>query len=96
MAWFLNHYHCDDCGADWEDEWSCCCDDECPVCGSGDWSPVASDDLTFAVTEDDEGFVVFESPKEAEDKPSYRRMAIAPTAEAASAYISYRQAAYWD
>lgn len=54
MAWFLNHYHCDDCGADWEDEWSCCCDDECPVCGSGDWSPVESDDVTFVVEPEDD------------------------------------------
>lgn len=49
MAWYRNHYHCGDCGTDWDDEWSCCCDDECPNCRSGDWSPVESDDLTFIV-----------------------------------------------
>ncbi len=88
MAWFLNHYHCDDCGADWEDEWSCCCDDDCPECGSRHWSPVASDDLTFVISEDDNGFAVFESPRTAEDKPRYTRVAVAPSAEAATAYIT--------
>ena len=95
MAWYVNHYHCGDCGADWDDEWSCCCDDECPNCGSGDWSPVESDDLTFVVEPEDGRFAVFESPVSAEDKPRYARMAVAPSAEAARAYITYRQAAYW-
>lgn len=96
MAWFLNHYHCGDCGADWKDEWSCCCDDECPNCGSSDWSPVKSEDLTFIVERGEDGFVVFESPFGAEDKPRYARVAVAPTAEAASAFIECRQAIYWD
>lgn len=33
---FINKYKCDD-GHDlveWEDQWSCACDDECPECGS--------------------------------------------------------------
>lgn len=29
----INHYHCDDCGEEWEDQWSCACNDECPTCG---------------------------------------------------------------
>lgn len=28
-----NTYECD-CGATWEDIWSCACDDECPECGT--------------------------------------------------------------
>lgn len=32
-AWFLNHYECD-WGAEWTDEWSCTCDDDCPECGA--------------------------------------------------------------
>lgn len=37
---WLNHYRCecDPAGTFWEDEWSCQCDDECPVCGH-DLSP---------------------------------------------------------
>lgn len=31
---FTNHYHCEDCDVEWEDEWSCACDDECPECGT--------------------------------------------------------------
>jgi hypothetical protein len=28
----VNHYECV-CGENWTDQWSCQCDDECPVCG---------------------------------------------------------------
>jgi len=31
--WLLVNYECD-CGAEWSDEWSCACDDECPSCGA--------------------------------------------------------------
>ena len=96
MAWFRNHYHCGDCGTDWEDEWSCSCDDECPECGSGDWSPVESEDLTFLVEPEEGRFAIYESPLSADDKPRYGRVAVAPSPEAAAAYITYRQAAYWD
>jgi len=96
MAWFLNHYHCDDCGTDWQDEWSCGCDDDCPECGSRHWSPMRSDDLTFVIEPEDGRFAVHESPVDADDEPSYARVAVAPTAESATAYITSRQAAYWD
>jgi hypothetical protein len=33
MAWFLVKYKCEQCDETWEQEWSCCCDDECPSCG---------------------------------------------------------------
>ena len=95
MAWCRNFYHCTDCGTHWEDEWSCCCDDECPVCGSGDWSPYESEDLTFLVEKEDGQFVVWESPIGAEDGPNYSRVAVAPSAHGARSYITYRQAAYW-
>lgn len=29
---YLNHYHCDECGAAWQDKWECACDDRCPKC----------------------------------------------------------------
>gem|GEM_PF-2228758 len=32
--WFINHYVCPTCGAAWDDEWDCMCDDECPGCGA--------------------------------------------------------------
>jgi rubrerythrin len=35
---YTNHYHCDDCGVSWIDQWSCAVDDECPKCGK-DISP---------------------------------------------------------
>jgi hypothetical protein len=85
MAWFQNHYHCGDCGTEWEDEWSCCCDDECPNCGSGDWSPVESEDLTEVVEETSHGFVVMRSPDSADDKPRY-----VPVAQFASEELAIR------
>jgi predicted nucleic acid-binding Zn-ribbon protein len=71
MAWYRNHYHCGDCGTDWQDEWSCCCDDECPECGSRHWSPVESEDLTEVVIANTSSFVVMRSPAHADDKPRY-------------------------
>jgi hypothetical protein len=89
MAWFVNHYHCDDCDTDWDDEWSCCCDDECPSCGSGDWSPVESDDLTFVVEQDDDNaFSVYESPIGAEHSPDYQLAAIALPLASSSTSLS--------
>jgi len=29
---FVNHYHCDACEEEWQDTWSCACNDRCPVC----------------------------------------------------------------
>ncbi|HEV7345848.1 MAG TPA: hypothetical protein VGN60_09500 [Devosia sp.] len=98
MAWFRNHYRCGDCGTAWGDEWSCCCDDECPGCGSSDWSPYDSDDLTFIteVDENDSKVTIFESPPSAEHKPAYRVVAVALSSDAAKAYIKQRMATYRD
>ena len=71
MAWYRNFYNCTDCGTSWEDEWSCCCDDECPECGSGDWSPYESEDLTEVIEQRGEEFAVLRSPEDADDRPSY-------------------------
>lgn len=75
MAWYRNKYVCTDCGTGWVDEWSCCCDDECPNCGSGDWSPVESEDLTEVIEEVAGSFLVMRSPDTADDKPRYRAIA---------------------
>lgn len=96
MAWYCNHYHCDDCGTDWEDEWSCCCDDECPSCGSRHWSPHKSDDLTFLLEADTRGIAIYESPISAEHGPNYTLVAIAPSKRDASTFVRCRMAAYWD
>ena len=73
MTWFINHYHCTDCDTKWSDEWSCCCDDECPNCGSRNWSPIDSDDFSVIVSESGGEYVVLLSPPEVEeDKPRYR------------------------
>lgn len=41
---FHNTYSCDECGVEWEDEWSCEVDDDCPCCGSA-ITPSRSDRL---------------------------------------------------
>lgn len=75
MAWYRNHYHCGDCGTDWEDEWSCCCDDECPECGSRHWSPLESEDLTEVTVICPAGVAVLRSPENADHRPRYRMLA---------------------
>lgn len=77
MAWFLNSYHCNGCGATWDDEWSCACADDCPDCRRGDIEPVESENLTVVVRHpwmpDSKGsWRVLVSPPEAEDRPAYR------------------------
>ena len=42
---FLNYYRCEACGHEWEDEWSCMCDDDCPACCARHMSPYESDEL---------------------------------------------------
>ena len=39
---YLNYYRCER-GHEWTDEWDCTCDDECPTCGGGNYTPVKSE-----------------------------------------------------
>lgn len=39
--WYINSYYCPDCDEEWNDEWDCSCDDECPICGKK-YTPVKS------------------------------------------------------
>lgn len=41
---FINHYKCAQCGYEWEDEWDCACDDDCPSCGARHMQPYESDE----------------------------------------------------
>ena len=34
--WLQIDYHCPACEHDWQEEWSCACDSECPQCGARD------------------------------------------------------------
>ena len=38
----VNLYRCPDCGEEWEDTWSCACNDKCPGCGLKDIEPYRS------------------------------------------------------
>jgi hypothetical protein len=77
--WFHNRYHHQDCKTSWDDEYSCTCNDRCPVCNA-EIEPESSDDLTVVVLENavDEcyygRFGVYLSPESAEHDPDYTRV----------------------
>jgi predicted nucleic acid-binding Zn-ribbon protein len=76
MAWYLNTYECSKCGHTWDDEWSCCCDDDCPECGASDFSPLESKDLSVYVEKDGSGnFSIFYSSPDAANSPEYKILA---------------------
>lgn len=84
MAWYLNKYSCCECGTRWEDEWSCMCDDEFPVCPRLDFSPTYSDDISAFTEIDRHGhFNIYFSPPEAAHDPDYRLLASVPNADLA-------------
>jgi hypothetical protein len=47
---YTNYYRHNKCDAEWQDDHSCQCDDECPVCGTA-ISPYKSDDIVSGETE---------------------------------------------
>lgn len=93
MAWFNNHYKYERCHSQWQDEWSCMCDDDCPVCGARHMTPYDSEDLTEIIEQYKEQFVVLRSPDTAEHEPCYEEVDRFDTLEAASAYlVGYKRA----
>jgi hypothetical protein len=86
MAWFANHYVCEDCGCHWTDEWSCACDDECPECGS-DMSPVDSNDLTRIIERRGDVYAVLRSPPTAEHSADYRLVIELPDLRQAEEFL---------
>jgi hypothetical protein len=88
MAWFRNQYVCEECEESWEDEWSCCCDDDCPHCGARHMEPVDSIDLTEVIEECQGEFLVFISPDSAEDAADYELIAKCDTRSAAEKIIN--------
>ena len=88
MAWYSNHYICEDCDATWTDEWSCMCDDDCPNCDARHMAPFKSDDLTEVIENQDGVFVVLWSPETAEDRPDYRELGQFPTHKEAVAFLA--------
>jgi hypothetical protein len=72
MAWFRNSYRHEECDASWIDEWSCACDDRCPVCDA-EIVPYDFVDLSVVVEPDDntKQWIVLVSPADAEHKPRY-------------------------
>lgn len=87
MAWFRNYYTCARCHSDWEDEWSCMCDDDCPHCGARHMSPRDSDELTEVIAREGREYVVLWSPETAEHDPDYRELGRFPSREQAEAFL---------
>ncbi len=50
--WFRNIYECSRCGNNWEDEWSCTCNDRCPQCNA-EIEAKDSVDLSRSLTAED-------------------------------------------
>lgn len=41
---YRNYYKCSECGKEWQDEWSCTCNDRCPECDT-EIEPCKSEDI---------------------------------------------------
>jgi hypothetical protein len=87
MAWFRNKYACTHCDTEWDDEWSCMCDDDCRHCGARHIEPYDSIDLTDVIEHRGDAFLILRSPDSAEDKPGYRIVVDLPTREEAEAFV---------
>lgn len=72
MAWFRNSYRHEECNSNWIDEWSCACDDRCPVCDA-EIEPHHFVDLSVLVepNQETERWTILVSPPEAEHDPRY-------------------------
>lgn len=90
MAWFRNFYKCAKCHKEWQDEWSCTCDDDCPHCRARHMSPYDSDDLTEIIEERDGEYYIYRSPSTAEHYPNYETLGKFPTRSQAEAYLKLR------
>jgi hypothetical protein len=88
MAWYRNFYHCAHCDQEWEDQWSCMCDDDCPDCGARHMSPYDADDLTTVIEQDGRDFVVLQSPKTAEHCANYRELGRFATRKKAETFMA--------
>jgi transcription initiation factor IIE alpha subunit len=49
---FRNYYQCPDDRTVWQDEWSCTCNDRCPVCDK-EVEPYHSEDISTDIEENE-------------------------------------------
>jgi hypothetical protein len=87
VAWYRNHYRCARCDHEWQDKWSCMCDDDCPHCGARHMSPYDADDLTLLVERHGREFVVLRSPESACHYANYREIGRFATRQKAEAFL---------
>jgi hypothetical protein len=88
MAWYRNYYKCARCDYEWQDEWSCMCEDDCPDCGARHMTAYDADDLTTIIDEDGRAFVVLRSPESAGHCPRYRELGRFATRKKAEAFLA--------
>ena len=91
MSWYCNNYRCARCDYEWQDEWSCTCEDDCPQCDARHMSPYKSDDLTEVIEKDGAEFVVLRSPKTAGHFADYRELGRFATRTKAKTFLARRQ-----
>jgi hypothetical protein len=87
MAWYRNYYRCARRDYEWQDEWSCVCDDDCPDCGARHMTAYDADDLTTIIEKDGPEFIVLRSPENAGHCPSYREAGRFATRKKAEALL---------
>ena len=72
MAWFVKYYNHDECDVEWSDEWSCACNDRCPVCDA-EIEPYDWRNLSILIRNNlSGGYIVLVSAPEASDNPDYK------------------------
>jgi hypothetical protein len=91
MAWFRNYYKCARCDYEWQDEWSCTCEDDCPECGARHMSPHESDDLTEVIEKEGHEFVVLRSLETAGYFADYHELGRFATRIKAETFLAHRQ-----
>jgi len=75
------------CEYEWQDEWSCMRDDDCPDCGARHMTAYDADDLTLVVERDGRKFVVLRSPESAGHGANYREIGRFATCKKAEAFL---------
>jgi PHP family Zn ribbon phosphoesterase len=48
---YTNYYRCEKCNVDWEDTWSCTCNDRCPKCNAEIEPHLSEDNFTGEIIE---------------------------------------------
>jgi hypothetical protein len=87
VRWYEKRHKCPRCATEWNDEWSCMCNDSCPACHL-ESSPASSRDLSRELLPED--FAAAERGLGFSGRGLKRNAAWAVTAEQARDYAEAR------